>query len=101
MNPYVTRRLQEIRDGKGSWEGLKRPHRKTMDRADDFADMYFTELIPTPSVVPTEDGHVLFVWQENDLDLEIEVSKRDVEFRQEKRVRHEKLLRSETPTLGN
>lgn len=70
---YVAQRLEALRKGEGDFTGLRRPSELVVDRAWDFAAEAFRSDTPTPSVVPTEDGDILFVWRKAGWELEIEI----------------------------
>lgn len=72
---YVEQRIDDLRCGKGreDWEG-QWPSPAAVTAAWDLACEVFRESTPTPSVVPSEDGAVLFVWRKNGMDAELEVS---------------------------
>jgi len=63
---YVGQRLDEME--------LKRPSAATVAHARKVAAETFRDTTPTPSVVPDDEGNVLFVWRKNGMDVEIEVS---------------------------
>lgn len=70
---YVTRRLAELSSGKSSLSGMPIPLSSTCANALQVAERWFDTSTPTPSVVPSETGNVLFVWRSEALELEIEV----------------------------
>jgi len=70
---YVTRRLAELSSGKFSRSGMPLPPNSACAHALQVAEGLFDANTPTPSVVPSESGTVLFVWRSGPLDLEIEV----------------------------
>ena len=75
---YVTERLNQLERGEGDFTGLKRPSKEIVDVARTFANSFFTYYTPTPSVVPDEDGNVVFVWHKSGRKLEIIVGLEDV-----------------------
>lgn len=77
---YVERRLTDLERGDGDFTGLQRPTAATVQHARQVAAETFRDSTPTPSVVPTEEGQVAFVWRKNGMDAEIEVSETAAEF---------------------
>jgi hypothetical protein len=75
---YVSRRLAQLRCGEGDFTGLQQPTAGVIDRAQNVAAELFQAQTATPSVVPSEDGEVLFVWRRAGWDLEIAVGADDV-----------------------
>jgi hypothetical protein len=71
QGPYVARRLGELERGEGDYTGLKRPSAATVARAREVAVRTFRDSTPAPSVVPDEDGNVLFIWHRNGIEAEI------------------------------
>jgi hypothetical protein len=69
---YVARRLAELAIGK-SVSDMPVPSAVLCDRAFSVAEELFDSDTPTPSVVSSEDGTVLFVWRSQPLELEIEI----------------------------
>lgn len=69
---YVMRRLDEIGRGEGDFTGLKVPAPAVVERARQEALTWPPDR-PTPSVVPTEDGGVLFAWHKDGHSTLIEV----------------------------
>jgi hypothetical protein len=76
---YVTARLDELGRGEGDYEGFRRPAGAVVGRAREVAAQTFRDTTPTPSVVPDEDGNVLFVWHKNRIDAEITVGAASVD----------------------
>jgi hypothetical protein len=70
---YVGRRLAELTEGKHASSGMPVPTRIVTERALAVAMEHFDIDTPTPSVVPSEEGNVLFVWRSEMLELEIEI----------------------------
>lgn len=73
-NGYVARRLQSLRVGASDFTGLKAPSAWIVDRAWAVANNYFSPTTPPPSVVPTEDGNILYVWRKYGWELDLEIS---------------------------
>ena len=71
---YVTQRLDELERGGGDYGGFRRPSAATVAHDRVVAAQVFRDTTPTPSVVPDEDGNVLFVWHKNGIDAEVTVS---------------------------
>lgn len=69
----MEQRLGELGRGDGDFTDLKRPSAATVSRARGVAAATFRQDTPTPSVVPTEDGEVAFIWHKNGIDAEITV----------------------------
>lgn len=72
--PYVRQRIDDLKSGNGreDWEG-QWPGPAVAEAAWMVAVGTFRDGTPTPSVVPTEDGWVAFVWHKNGHDAELEV----------------------------
>src|SRR5574342_1364560 len=75
---YVSRRLNELSKAGGDFTGLVRPPNDVIMRAHGVAADLLAAETPTPSVVPSEHGEVLFVWHWAGWTLEIEVGQEDV-----------------------
>jgi hypothetical protein len=75
---YVAQRIEDLRAAKYDFTDLKIPPRFVVDRAWGVAATLFKADTPTPSVVPSEDGNVLFVWHKSRWDLEIEVGAEEI-----------------------
>ncbi len=71
---YVEQRLGELERGEGDYTELKQPSVATLARARQVAAETLRDTTPTPSVVPDEEGSVLFVWHKNGVDAEITVT---------------------------
>lgn len=69
---YVTRRLIAFRHGAGDFTGLKIPRPQIVDQAWVVARSFFHPDTPAPSVVPTEDGEIMFIWHKAGWELQIE-----------------------------
>lgn len=70
---YVEQRLGELSVGAHNFTGLRVPSRHVVDLARHVAQDWFYPDTPTPSVLPSEGGEVLFVWHKAGWDLEISV----------------------------
>ncbi len=70
---YVGRRLSALRMGAFDFTGLQIPAPTVVDRAWVVAWSYLHPATLPPSVVPSEDGDILFIWHKSGWDLEIEV----------------------------
>jgi hypothetical protein len=70
---YVTARLAKLSRGEGDFTGLMQPSEEVVERARILAASLFSHNTPTPSVVPGEDGEVLFIWRKSGWEIEIEV----------------------------
>jgi hypothetical protein len=70
---YVSKRLRELGNGEHDFTGFQVPTAAVVDYARVVASRVFKPEIPTPSVVPSEDGSVLFIWHKSGWDLEIDV----------------------------
>jgi hypothetical protein len=71
---YVQQRLLELSEARFDFSELMVPTGQTVDQARSVADSLFRYNTPTPSVVPSEDGAVLFVWRRDGWDVELEVT---------------------------
>jgi hypothetical protein len=71
---YVARRLREMEDGKDEegWTG-KWPSLPVLRAAWEQACDLFPDSAPTPSVLPTQDGCISFVWHKNARTVEVTV----------------------------
>lgn len=68
---YVEQRLGELGRGEGDYTELRRPSAATVAHARKVAAGTFRDTTPAPSVVPDDEGSVLFVWHKNGHDVEI------------------------------
>jgi hypothetical protein len=75
---YVSKRLRELRDGKYDFTGFRAPSVQVIERAQFLANSFFAPEHPTPSVVPSEEGDVLYVWHKAGWDLEINVGLEEI-----------------------
>jgi len=75
---YVSRRLRDLHDARYDFTGFRVPQPEVIDRARFVANYVFKPEHPTPSVVPSEDGDVLFVWHKAGWDLEIDVGLEEI-----------------------
>jgi hypothetical protein len=75
---YVLQRIGELRKGTGDFTGLRKPSALVVDRAWLLATVLFRSDTPTPSVIPSEDGEVLYVWHKAGWDLEISVGSEEI-----------------------
>jgi len=74
--PYVAGRIGELLGdaGRSEWEGPW-PSPVAILSARDYAIETFPASAPTPSVVPGDDGEVLFVWHKRGWDIEVAVDR--------------------------
>lgn len=77
---YVERRLKEIRSGAHDFTGLQVPSSQVVDLARQLAWNWFYPDTPTPSVLPSENGDVLYVWHKAGWDVEICVGREGIEI---------------------
>jgi hypothetical protein len=70
---YVSQRIEELRAAADYVPEFPRPSPFVVDRAWQLATSLLQPETPTPSVVPSADGNVVFVWHKARWDLEIEV----------------------------
>jgi hypothetical protein len=75
---YVSERINELQHGEDDFSELSQPTSLVIDRAWQVATRVLHSDTPTPSVVPSDDGNVVFVWHKARWDLEIEVSPEEV-----------------------
>jgi hypothetical protein len=71
---YVETRLAEIEFGVFDFTDLLQPSEAVVTRARNLVNGLLQPYVPTPSVVPSEDGAVLFVWNKAGWDLRLEVT---------------------------
>jgi len=71
---YVQQRLSELSEARFDFSELIVPTGQAVDQARSVADSLFMYNTPTPSVVPSERGAVLFVWRKAGWDAELEVT---------------------------
>jgi hypothetical protein len=72
-NRYVIGRLAALRAGSDNHSDLMAPTPWIVDRAWEVAKRYFPPATPPPSVVPSEDGDIVFIWHKAGWELQIEV----------------------------
>lgn len=77
---YVSQRLDELERGEGDYTDLKRPSAAVVVLARKTAAENFRDTTPTPSVVPTAEGGIDFVWHKNGWDVELCVTEADADF---------------------
>jgi hypothetical protein len=77
---YVSQRLDELERGEGDCTGLRRPSAAAVAHARKAAAETFRDTTPAPSVVPTADGGIDFVWHKNGFDVEWCITEADAEF---------------------
>lgn len=75
---YVRTRLLQMRD-RSHYEVQPYPDESSIANAWSYAWNLVTPGCPTPSVVPSEDGNVSFVWHKGGWDIEVEVGWQDAE----------------------
>jgi hypothetical protein len=71
---YVETRLAELEFGVYDFTDLIQPTEAVVTRARNVVNGLLQPYVPTPSVVPSEDGAVLFVWNKAGWDLHLEVT---------------------------
>ena len=76
---YVERRLGELERGEGDYTGLRKPSAGTIAHARKVAAETFRDDTPTPSVVPTAEGGIDFLWRKNGYDVEICVTETEAD----------------------
>lgn len=76
---YIAGRLAALRRGDGDFAGLRQPTAQTVDRAEQVAADLFRDNTPTPSLVPSPEGTVLFVWHKAGWWVEIVVGPDEVD----------------------
>jgi hypothetical protein len=72
-NRYVVQRLEELRAGAFDFTGLQVPAEHIVDKAWVVASDYFHFNTPPPSVLPSDEGEILFVWHKAGWDAQISV----------------------------
>jgi hypothetical protein len=72
-NRHVVQRLEELRIGAFDFTGLQVPPENVVDRAWIIASSYFHSDTPPPSVLPSDEGEVLFIWHKSGWDIQINV----------------------------
>ena len=77
---YVSQRLDEMERGEGDYTELRQPSAATVANARRVAAETFRDTTPTPSVVPTADGGIDFVWHKNGYDAEICVTETEADI---------------------
>lgn len=77
---YVEQRLGELERGEGDYTDLCQPSAVTVANARRLAAEVFRDGTPTPSVVPTAEGDIDFVWRKNGYDVELTVTEDGAEF---------------------
>lgn len=70
---YAAERLAQLERGEGDFTDLQRPAPEVIRRARDVAARLLQPGTPTPSVVPSELGEVLFVWHKAGWTVDVEV----------------------------
>lgn len=74
---HVNQRLAELRSGTHDFTGLRVPSEQAIARAQVLAVSNFHFDTPTPSVLPSEEGDILFLWHKAGWDVEIHVGPRE------------------------
>lgn len=77
-NRQVVQRLEELRAGSFDFTGLQVPEDSTVDLAWSVASSYFHSNTPPPSVLPSDEGEVLFIWHKAGWDVQINVEQKEV-----------------------
>lgn len=75
---YVSQRLRELQHGEYDFTGFEIPAWEVIERARFLANSLFEPGHPTPSVVPSEEGDVLYIWHKAGWDLEIDVGLEEI-----------------------
>ena len=83
---YVEQRLGELERGEGDYTGLRKPSAGTVAYAREVAAETFRDGTPTPSVVPTAEGGIDFVWRKNGYDVEICITETEADIWARQRV---------------
>jgi hypothetical protein len=71
---YVRERLTDLRLAAYDFTGLQVPAEWLVDRAWLVANSYLSPATIPPSIVPSSEGNVLFIWHKAGWDVEIEIS---------------------------
>ena len=77
---YVEQRLGELERGEGDYTDLCKPSAAVVASARRLAAETFRDGTPAPSVVPTADGGIDFLWARNGYDAEFTVTEAGAEF---------------------
>jgi hypothetical protein len=72
-NRHVVQRLEELRAGAFDFTGLQIPPQHIVDQAWAIASSHFHFNTPPPSVLPSDEGEVLFIWHKSGWDIQINV----------------------------
>jgi hypothetical protein len=75
---YVRDRLLQMRD-RSRYELEPYPNEDLIANAWTYAEVIVAPGVPTPSVVPSEEGNVSLVWCKGGWDIEVEIASRDAE----------------------
>jgi hypothetical protein len=70
---YVERRMQELAVNEDDPHGYPARDQHVIQRAWECAAKWFTQSTPAPSVVPTAEGGIEFVWHKCGWDLELAI----------------------------
>lgn len=72
-NKHVVQRLEELRAGVFDFTGLQVPQEQVVDQAWNIASNNFYSNTPPPSVLPSDEGEILFIWHKSGWDVQITV----------------------------
>ena len=72
-NRHVVQRLEELRVGAFDFTGLQVPPEHVVNQAWIIASSQFHFDTPPPSVLPSDEGEVLFIWHKSGWDVQINV----------------------------